>query len=236
LTLRQRSRSKGTHASQCELESLVGLDFAMALPPPTARERQTITLYTALMEEVKIRIATTNTLVSGKTGLLGPLAQESCYLQFRFMCELIALGCLVAHGDIDATRANKFRKEYSADKILHHLEDLHPDYFPFPSTITAKPSGVSEIFLHKEGNFLKKNELIDLYGKCGDHLHLGNLKKLELLRLADAFRSRFWVRDHHCRRRHWRGKIGDSVRAAICFRLSAPFLPLSCSTYSRLIV
>jgi hypothetical protein len=126
---------------------------------------------------VKIRIATTNTLVSGKTGLLGPLAQEPCYLQFRFMCELIALGCLVAHGDIDATRANKFRKEYSADKILHHLEALHPDYFPFPSTITAKPSGVSEIFLHKEGNFLKKNELI-VYGKCGDHLHLGNLKKL----------------------------------------------------------
>jgi hypothetical protein len=32
--------------------------------------------------------------------------------------------------------------------------------------------------MHKEGNFLKKAELIDLYGKCGDHLHKGTLKKL----------------------------------------------------------
>jgi hypothetical protein len=54
---------------------------------------------------------------------------------------------------------------------------VHPDFYPFPATITTK-SDASEISLHKEGNFLKKAELIDLYGKCGDHLHKGTLKKL----------------------------------------------------------
>jgi hypothetical protein len=155
----------------------IGGDFVMPSRQLTSRETQIVALYSALMEEVKIRIATINTLVGGKTGLLGPVVQESCYLQFRFLCELVALSCLVAHEDINATQANKFRKEYSADKILKQLEELHPDYYPFPSTLTTKP-GASEIFLHKEGNFLKKTELIDLYVKCGDRLHRGSLKKL----------------------------------------------------------
>jgi hypothetical protein len=163
---------------QDESQTLSPDDFDMTLPLPTSQETQTIALYSAIMEEMKLRTATINTLVGGKTGLFGPLVQETCYLQFRFMCELIALGCLVAHKDIDATQTNKFQKEYSADKILKQLEELHPDYYPFPSTITVKPSGVAEIFIHKSGNFLTKVELIDLYGKCGDHLHRGSLKKL----------------------------------------------------------
>jgi hypothetical protein len=149
----------------------------MALRPPSPQETQTIALYSALMEEVKIRIWTINTLVGGKTGLISPIVQESCYLQFRFMCELIAIGCLVAHGDIEATQSNRFTKKYSSDKILAQLEELYPDFYPIPATITPKPSA-SELFLYKDGNFMKKTELINLYRECGDHLHKGSLKKL----------------------------------------------------------
>lgn len=58
-------------------------------------------LYADLMNEVKVRIAAID---AGTGGLLGalpaPIVQEHCYLQLRMCCELIALGCLVAHGDI----------------------------------------------------------------------------------------------------------------------------------------
>jgi hypothetical protein len=60
---------------------------------------------------------------------------------------------------------------------MKELDRLHPDFYPFPVTTTPKGE-VVEAFLHKEGNFLKKADLIALYGKCGDHLHRGSLKKL----------------------------------------------------------
>jgi hypothetical protein len=40
------------------------------------------------------------------------------------LCELIALGCFVAHGDIEATKASSFQKAYKADDILKRLARL----------------------------------------------------------------------------------------------------------------
>jgi hypothetical protein len=135
----------------------------MAIRELTDQEKFTISLYTLLMEEIKLRIATINTLVSGKTGLNDYLAQESCYLQLRLMCELVAMSCLVSHGDIKETKTKKFMEQYHAGTILKQLEKLHKDYFPFPTTRTLK-NGAVEAFLHKEGegNFLKKRAYQDL--------------------------------------------------------------------------
>lgn len=77
------------------------------------------------------------------------------------MCELIAIACLVAHGDINETHATKFRDRYEADRILKQLEGLLADFYPFPSKITKTDKG-QEVFLIKEGNFIKKPELIKL--------------------------------------------------------------------------
>ena len=153
----------------------------MAIYPPSKSDVETVKLYTSLMEEIKIRIHTINTLAGGPTELMPIIVQEICFLQLRLICELIALGCLAAHGDIKATEASKFRKEYSADKILTQLQGLHSDFYPFPTrdiTPPGKGGSVIQLELLKDGNFLKKFELLKLYGQTGNHLHRGSMKKL----------------------------------------------------------
>lgn len=58
---------------------------------PTKVQQSTMQLYCGLMEEAKLRIAAIEGNLSGKTGLPGQIVRESCYLQLRLLCELIAL-------------------------------------------------------------------------------------------------------------------------------------------------
>ena len=89
--------------------------------------------------------------------------------------ELIALGCLVAHGDITKTKYFQ-RDAYKADDIMRRLEGLHSDFYPIASSMTFYPGGA-----HIEplsSGFLTKSELISLYGRCGDVLHKGTLNRI----------------------------------------------------------
>jgi hypothetical protein len=97
-------------------------------------------LYHSIMEEVMIRAFSINTAIKTPTKIPQPLILEYCYLQARMLCELIALGCLVAHGDI--TNTNYFQnKAYKADDILQQLEKLHPNFYPIPfKPIFSKPT------------------------------------------------------------------------------------------------
>jgi hypothetical protein len=90
------------------------------------------------------------------------------------LCEVVALGCLVAHGDTTATR--RLQKAYKADDILKRLEELHPDFYPVP----FEPQfGINALNMSDmKGDFLRKEDLVRLYGKCGDVLHKGNLQKM----------------------------------------------------------
>jgi hypothetical protein len=96
------------------------------------------------------------------------------------VCELVALGCLVAHGDIANTKY--LQKAYKADDILKRLEQLHPDFYPYPVKmhITHGTQGHSGSVRLDDisASYLKKEELILLYGKCGDVLHKGSLRRL----------------------------------------------------------
>ena len=84
---------------------------------------QIATLYADLMEEAKARIAAIDTAINKTTALLPPtFIQEFCFLQLRMLCELIALGCLVAHGDIAET--SKLKAEWSADDIIKALKKI----------------------------------------------------------------------------------------------------------------
>src|SRR5215207_6975630 len=86
--------------------------MADLIVPATKEQMASIQLYADLLGEAKIRIGIINHFITGKAELPGPLIRESAFLQLRMLCELIALGCLVAHGDI--TRRTKLRKEWSA--------------------------------------------------------------------------------------------------------------------------
>ncbi|MGA7124937.1 MAG: hypothetical protein WBZ19_01415, partial [Chthoniobacterales bacterium] len=96
----------------------------------TKQQQDASILYANLLEEAKIRIASIEAVISGRAGLPAPLVREYSYLQLRILCELIALGCLTAHGDIKATQAPKLQKEYAADVIIKRLENLHPNFYP----------------------------------------------------------------------------------------------------------
>ena len=80
----------------------------------TQSQQHAIDLYADLMEEVKIRLSCIEIAVSGKLFLPSKIVEEICYLQLRMLCELIALGCLTAHGDI--AKSKSLQKAWAADK------------------------------------------------------------------------------------------------------------------------
>jgi hypothetical protein len=92
--------------------------------PATPKQRAALDLYCALMEEAKHRLACIDGAIDGRTGLPYQAVVEFCFLQLRMLCELIALGCLIAHGDVNP--GAKLRKAYAADEIIGLLEKLHP--------------------------------------------------------------------------------------------------------------
>jgi hypothetical protein len=137
----------------------------------TPKQVRAINLYANLMDEVKVRIASINAALVGGTGLPPLILREFCFLQLRMLCELIALGCLTAHGDIEET--TRLRKQYAADRIVGELERLHPTFYPWP----LREVGPKQFEGINEG-FLTKVDLIKLNGECGNVLHRGSLKKL----------------------------------------------------------
>jgi len=87
--------------------------------------------YSMLMEEAKYRLLAMDTALGGRTGLPKGAIREFCFLELRMLCELIALGCLTAHGDL---KTSKLKTSYEADRIIRSLQKLHPDFFPVGAT------------------------------------------------------------------------------------------------------
>jgi len=123
--------------------------------------------YSILMHEAKQRLLAMDTALGGQTGLPKVAVREYCFLQLRMLCELIALGCLTAHGDLVT---GKLKGAYQADVIIRRLQLLHSKFYPHAAT---------DVFT--------KEELMKLYRKCGDVLHRGAFQTLwSRDRYADA--------------------------------------------------
>jgi hypothetical protein len=136
-------------------------------------------LYANLMGEVKVRIDCINIAVQGRTGFPTPIVREFCYLQLRFLCELIALSCLVAHGDIASLQSHKTGRAWSADEILDRLTKLRPHFYPFACRQIVDSDDIWRGPVEGlDPQPLPKDELLSLYGKTHKFLHRGNLKKL----------------------------------------------------------
>ena len=131
--------------------------------------------YSILMHEAKRRLIAVDIALAGRTGLSERMICDFCFLQLRMLCELIALGCLTAHGDL---MTGRLRGTWQADKIIHDLEELHPDFYPIAAAKVV----------------FTKEELIKLYWKCGDVLHRGAFETLwSPRRYADAIEEiRTW--------------------------------------------
>src|SRR5215207_6344041 len=138
----------GSNFTSC-LALTWGFSFMADLIVPATKEQMaSIKLYADLLGEAKIRIGIINHFITGKAELPGPLIRQSAFLQLRMLCELIALGCFVAHGDI--TRRTKLRKEWSAYRIIEALENLHQDFYPLPLDQNLQFSPTKDDYLTKE--------------------------------------------------------------------------------------
>lgn len=136
-------------------------------------------LYAAIMTELKIRLRWLEYAANGKTGMDAQMVTEFGFLQLRMACELVALGCLVAHGDLAATKTGKFQSVFSADTILKGLENLNPNFFPTPWVQVPTSPGHHHFEDRSADDFTTKEELLVLYGRvCGNVLHKGSLKNL----------------------------------------------------------
>lgn len=132
-------------------------------------------VYANILGEINLRVDAINHCTTGLSGLAPPFIKDFCYIQIRMICELVALGCLVAHGDIKQTSSEKMQRAWSAEKIMSTLESLHLHFYPQPVTPTNTPNGVH---LQRKPSPLSKDEFLKLYYRCGEMLHRGSLRKL----------------------------------------------------------
>lgn len=137
-------------------------------PKITAKEQGSVKLYLMLMEEAKVRFDLINFAHRNDAGLPPAIVREICYLQFRFLCEIIALGCLAAHGDIRNKKA--MNTTYEPGKLLKSLEVLNPHFYPQP-TVQVNEVGRTGFVGRPDIPHLTKADLPKLWGMCGGILH-----------------------------------------------------------------
>ena len=135
--------------------------------------------YARLMQEIKRRHSVIAEVLNQTIPMPQMAAFEFCYLQLRKICEVFALGCLAVHGDIPEVRSKLVEKTYSADQIMKRLIQIHPQFYPVPSKQTVDQVTQKPIELTPVGTgFLTKDELLTLYGECGNYLHRGTIRQL----------------------------------------------------------
>ena len=164
----------------------------MADKDPHLEQRSLRELYVRLMEELKRRRNVIADILASKFTLPQGIAVELCHLQLRMICELIALGCLAAHGDIPATRSGRMQKAYAPNTILVELEKLHPEFYPVPGRQVRSPTGKVVRVDTVESGYLTKDDLLSLWAKCGDKLHRGSLKNVNRPFVVDFKEIQTW--------------------------------------------
>ena len=154
---------------------------------------QHLELYRLIMTEVKERCAVLDAVASEKVNVWPVAAHEMGVLQIRLICELIALGCLAAHGDIPASFSKRLMTTYEPGRIFGELGKLHPNFYPRAcSENITQQGGAAGITVLDDHDYLGKDDLIALHGKTGNVLHRGNLKgigrgfKLDFQKLLES--------------------------------------------------
>jgi hypothetical protein len=146
----------------------------------------TFTLYCNLMAEIKTRNNAAARVMANihapkpSVPLIEPeFAGEFSYFQLRKMCELVAVACLLAHGDVEKTRTGRLRGTYHARTIIKALEQLNPDFFPLPYEIQDAPPFEPKVVTTLTDGVLTKAELLSLYdNECGPAMHFGSAEDL----------------------------------------------------------
>lgn len=145
--------------------------------PKTVEERAK--LYLHCMVEIKERLGLAANLLPVQ-GVNDLFKNEICSLQFRHICELIAIACLAAQGDFKTQKA--FRESYSPKEIFNALRKTFASFFPEPSTITVTPGKDGKptehhLDLNSKPDAYGEADIVKLWNQSGDHLHRASVRK-----------------------------------------------------------
>lgn len=141
-------------------------------------DEDAFTTYRGLLVEVKYRVEAIDGILRPKEPMHAFIAEEIGYLQLRMICELLAIGCLVMHGDVAAAKP-KLLKQYKASVIINEMAKLHPKFFPRPLENEDSPGdGRAREWIYRKSGFLTQELLCDLWHKSGEKLHRGSLKNI----------------------------------------------------------
>ncbi|SHN71621.1 hypothetical protein SAMN05444170_2069 [Bradyrhizobium erythrophlei] len=202
-------------------------------------------LYANLMEEARYRVEAMDAALSGRISLPDMILEELIYLQIRLLCEIVGLGCLIAHGDFTQHDLKKLRDEYDADKIIKSLTPLSATSFPEPVRIQVlppgpgNPKGSVHIDEAPAGSALTKDEFLRLYGRTGNYLHRGKLRRLQsrppysavnLTQATECAKKTLGLLDQHRIRspdnlRHWYCALKGPDGKVMVFETLAPSSP-----------
>jgi hypothetical protein len=137
---------------------------------PITPEQQ---IYVDLMDEARLRIHAMRDAIVAKDHWVPRLLQEFVYLQLRMLCEIIAIGCLVAHGDV---KSRGTLKSWKVPEIIKKLEELNADFYPRGVRFRKVLNGTH--FDEYNAPQLSKADLVRLWERSGSFLHRGSAKNL----------------------------------------------------------
>ncbi len=142
-------------------------------------DEKALPAYAELMAEIKLRTEAIDAVLAQKMPLRAKIAEELCYLQLRMICETIAIGCLLVHGDISAKKSDLMRS-YKADWIIKQLTELHPRFYPDPLESKDETDEQGRfVWKDRDGDYLGKSELVRLYSRvAGERLHRGSARNI----------------------------------------------------------
>jgi hypothetical protein len=150
-------------------------------------------IYADMMGEIKRRVDLLQKTLSDAPEPTWRTLEEFSYLQLRMICELIAVACLVSHGDVKGARTNDLRKTTKADLIIFKLTGLHKRFYPIPEVMRVDQDGKWQGGAILIDGFLTKADLLSLYRTCGNRLHRGSLSSI----LKEFAAPKTYVFDRH---------------------------------------
>lgn len=131
--------------------------------------------YLNILAEVKHRLDVVSHVLDGSLPIVAKAAEELCILQFRFVAELIAIGCLVLHEDLALSKSGVLAKAWNAGQIFKRLSTLHPDFYPKPLKGQAADKFKWEAF---DGPFMTQAKIVTAYNEFGAALHRGTVRRI----------------------------------------------------------
>jgi hypothetical protein len=164
-----------------------------------ATSQQTISpskLYADFMAEIKTRMNVIGDiqrhLATKQKAPADFVHAETCFLQVRFICELIALSAAAAHQTAGLTK--DILKSWHADRSLGYLSEINPHCFPMPVKMSIQEDGMKHFEVLDGG--LERDGLREIYNACGEILHRGSLKHAlnQRERVYDLRKLNEWTR------------------------------------------